>query len=328
MTDQIDGNKNSQKVILRSTFLARFFLLLAILVVAVAAFLYFNLYFLFPGSGPAGTEIPAKPFEQVWTHRKVLLLGIGDSITDGFGAPRGFSYFQRLIQNPQGDSEDMLDKNLSKVIPNLLAENIAVSFTVSRQHLEKIEKFPQQDANTFGIVVMTTGGNDLIHDYGRSLPKECAMYGATFEEAEPWITNFQHRLDTMISRISEKFPAGCQIFIANIYDPSDGTGKTLNWLTGLPAWKDGLMILDAYNKIIADCAAKYENVHLVNIHDPFLGHGLNCKKFWIKHYRFSSPHYWYHINVEDPNIRGYDVIRRLFLLEMIKVFFDSSVLKM
>jgi hypothetical protein len=47
---------------------------------------------------------------------------------------------------------------------------------------------------------------------------------------------------------------------------------------------------------------------------------LHCAKPWTRHYRASDPHYWYNPNVEDPNDRGYDAIRRLFLLRMIDVF--------
>jgi len=32
-----------------------------------------------------------------------------------------------------------------------------------------------------------------------------------------------------------------------------------------------------------------------------------------------DPHYWYSI-IEDPNARGYDALRRLFLNEMAAVF--------
>ena len=31
-----------------------------------------------------------------------------------------------------------------------------------------------------------------------------------------------------------------------------------------------------------------------------------------------DPYHWYFHNIEDPNPRGYDAIRRLFLLEMIR----------
>jgi hypothetical protein len=111
--------------------------------------------------------------------------------------------------------------------------------------------------------------------------------------------------------------------LANIYDPSDGTGNTNRWLTGLPYWPDGLLILAEYNKIISQCAEKHNNVHLVDIHSSFLGHGIHCKKFWLKNYRFNDPHYWYSI-IEDPNQRGYDAIRRLFLLEMVRVFVNNK----
>jgi lysophospholipase L1-like esterase len=294
----------------------------AVIVIAISAFLYFNV-FLTAGTGQAGPGVSTEPFKQIWSQRPVLLLGIGDSITDGFGAPEGYSYFDRLIKNPPNDSCDMAGRNLSVVFPELTAQNIAVSGSTSAQHLKTIQDFPVQSSDTLGVIVITTGGNDLLHNYGKTAPKECAMYGATLEMAKPWIQNYKERLEKMIVNITGKFPGGCYIFLANIYDPSDGTGSTNRWLTGLPYWPDGLLILGEYNKIISQCAKKYNNVHLVDIHSSFLGHGIHCKKFWLKHYRFDDPHYWYSI-IEDPNPRGYDAIRRLFLLEMIKVFANSK----
>ena len=270
------------------------------------------------GSGPAGPSVPETPFRKVWSDRKVLLLGIGDSITAGYGARREFSYFDRLAHNPPGDSEDMIGKNLSVVFPNLSARNTAVSGTDSMHHLNKqIGALETHPADVLGIVVMTTGGNDIIHDYGRSLPRECAMYGAALAHAKPWIANYEKRLHTMVARIKGAFPGGCHIFLANIFDPTDGTGNPGS--TGLPLWPDALAILRAYNEVIARCADKHDFVHLVDIHGPFLGHGIHFMRFWLKHYRLSDPHYWYSI-VEDPNERGYDAIRRLFLLEMAEVF--------
>jgi lysophospholipase L1-like esterase len=217
----------------------------------------------------------------------------------------------------------MTGRNLSVVFPKLTAQNIAVSGSVSEQHLKVVQDFPGQSSDVLGVIVITTGGNDLMHNYGRTAPQECAMYGATFETAGPWIQNYKERLEKMIVDITGKFPGGCHIFLANIYDPSDGTGRTNKWLTGLPYWPDGLLILAEYNKIISQCAEKHNNVHLVDIHSSFLGHGIHCKKFWLKNYRPNDPHYWYSV-IEDPNPRGYDAIRRLFLLEMIKVFVNNK----
>jgi len=69
----------------------------------------------------------------------------------------------------------------------------------------------------------------------------------------------------------------------------------------------------------ADCVAKYAHVHGVNLHETFLGHGIHCRQFWRAPYRAEDPHSWYFTNLEDPNDRGYDAIRRLFLIEMAKV---------
>ena len=270
------------------------------------------------GSGPAGPSVPRAAFRQPWTTRPVLLLGLGDSITAGFGASEGLSYFERLVTNPPQEFSDMKGINLTAVLPNLTAENRSVSGSTSLEHLEyQIKRLKRADARTLGLVVMTTGGNDLIHNYGRTPPREGAMYGATMEQAKPWIAAFEKRLDTMIRQIEACFPGGCHIFLANIYDPTDGVGDIEN--AGLPAWKDGREILSAYNRVIDGCARKYDSVHLVNIHDTFLGHGIHCAQPWSRHFQIRDPHYWYYTNLEDPNDRGYDAIRRLFLREMARV---------
>jgi hypothetical protein len=93
-----------------------------------------------------------------------------------------------------------------------------------------------------------------------------------------------------------------------------------------PTGPDGLRIHAAYNQVIHRAAANRDRVHLVPIHATFLGHGSHCTQFWRASYRRDDPHYWYFSNVEDPNDRGYDALRRIFLWEMIRVLPDSSPL--
>jgi lysophospholipase L1-like esterase len=284
--------------------------------------LYKYLWYARPvGKGPAGPAVPAERFEDdlgTWSDRTVLLLGIGDSVTAGFGASPGMGYFDRLVANPKSEFPDMEGKCLSKVLPKLIQRNLAMAGYSSLECLEhQIPKIGVQDEDTFGVIVMTIGGNDIIHDYGRTPPKEGAMYGATLEEAIPWIENFRTRLDAMIDQIEAHFPGGCQFFVANIYDPTDGVGDAEN--AGLPRWPDGLRILGMYNTIIAAAAGERKNVELVDMHAQFLGHGIHCLKFWQAHYDSRDPHYWYGENLEDPNDRGYDALRRLFLAEMARV---------
>ena len=266
----------------------------------------------------AGPAVPAAPFMNIWTDRPVMLVGIGDSVTRGFGTSADHSYFARLEKNPDDEFREMKRKCLSVVLPNLTSRNLSMSGSTSLHCMTELKRLPKQKPATMGIVVMTTGGNDLIHNYGRGPIEEGAMYGATFQAAQKWIGNYRKRLNRVFDTIDGKFPGGCHIFIANIYDPTDGRGDIEKSGLGLPRWRDGLKIHAAYNKVIKESAAARANTHLVDMHAAFLGHGIHYRERRSKHYRAADPTYWYFNNFEDPNDRGYDAIRRIFLLEIIR----------
>jgi len=143
------------------------------------------------------------------------------------------------------------------------------------------------------------------------------MYKATLEQAQPWIANFRRRLNSMLDLIDARFTGGCHIFLTDIYDPTDGVGDGSS--VGLPDWEDGLQIHAEYNRVIRECAGARDNVQLVPLRETFLGHGSHCTQFWRKTFRWDDPTFWFYFNIEDPNDRGYDAIRRAFLLEMIEV---------
>lgn len=269
------------------------------------------------GDGPAGPSVDATFFEQTWTDQPVQLVGLGDSITAGLGAKSSrHTFFNRLIRNPNDEYEDMDGLCLTSVLSNLDSENFAISGSESMTHLEVIRETMPTYENSYGVVVMTSGGNDLIHSYGRSPPRECAMYKATLEEAEPWIANFKVRLEKMIREITGKFPVGCEIYIGDIYDPTDGVGDAPSIF--LPEWKDGLKIHARYNEVIRDVADNHSHVHVVPLHETFLGHGSHCRQFWRSTYDKDDPHFWFFTNIEDPNDRGYDAIRRIFLNSIVQ----------
>ena len=137
------------------------------------------------------------------------------------------------------------------------------------------------------------------------------MYGATLAQAAPWIAAFEARLDSMLGKITASFPGGCEIYLADIYDPTDGVGDAPS--VYLPAWPDGLAIHAQYNRAIAACAQSHPNVYIVPLHKVFMGHGSHCRQFWRSTYVPDDPTYWFFENIEDPNDRGYDAIRRAFL---------------
>ncbi len=265
------------------------------------------------GSGPAGPAVDRQPFSEAWTDRPVMLLGIGDSVTRGLGAKsKSHSYFNRLAKNPADEFDAMRGVSLIEALPKLTTLNLAVSGSTSLYHqdvvADELVSYPEE---VFGIVVMTTGGNDLIHSYGRRPPIEGAMYGASIAQAKPWVKSFATRLDRMLSTITERFPGGCEIYLADIYDPTDGVGDAVSIF--LPRWADGLAIHSLYNQAIRNTASKHSNVHVVPMHAAFLGHGSHCRQFWRSTYDSHDPTYWFWDNIEDPNDRGYDAIRRVFL---------------
>jgi lysophospholipase L1-like esterase len=267
------------------------------------------------GSGPAGPAVDRTAFSSPWTNRRVLLVGLGDSVTAGFGARRGYSYFDRLAANPADEFPDLHGTCLAAVLPNLQYTNLAVSATTSSELLRReLNRLPIKDPEVFGLIVLTTGGNDIIHDYGRLPPREEAMYGATVEQAKPWAEHFAQRLTTILTQIESRFPGGCEIFLANIFDPTDGVGDAER--TGLPPWKDCGPVLALFNTVIRHAAEADPHVRLVDVHQAFLGHGIHCLEFWREHFDRHDPHYWLFDNLEDPNERGYDAVRRLFLREM------------
>ncbi len=264
------------------------------------------------GEGPAGPAVDRLAFNAIWSDRPVHIVGIGDSITAGLGAKSpSHTFFNRVFENPTDEFSEMHGVCLRAVLPNLSSENLAISGSESKTHEQVIRKSLATHDEVYGLVLMTTGGNDLIHSYGRSEPRECAMYGASLAQAEPWIAKYRKRLANMLDDIASKFPLGCEIYVGDIYDPTDAVGDAPSVF--LPHWPDGLAIHAKYNAAIRDVASTRDHVHVVPLYETFLGHGSHCRQFWRKHYDAEDPHYWFFTNIEDPNDRGYDAIRRAFL---------------
>ena len=267
------------------------------------------------GSGPAGPAVDLSRFERPWLRRPVRFVALGDSVSTGFGAGKGLGHFDLIIKNNDHVYPEMRGAELSRVMPDYSVTRLATNSSNSLEHERVIDSLAQADNEVFGVICITTGGIDLIHPYGRKTPKEGAMFGADFATAQPWIERFETRLGRMMEKLKAKFPGGCAVFIATIYDPTDGEEDIENagpscWLS---PWPEGMRSFEGFNAAIARTAGKYEHVHLVDVHKVMLGHGIHCRDRDNAHYHPDDPTYWYYVNLEDPNQRGYDAIRRVFL---------------
>ncbi|MEN6496545.1 MAG: SGNH/GDSL hydrolase family protein, partial [Thermoguttaceae bacterium] len=102
-------NDAPSKLVKQSRWRWRLSALLLAGVVALGATLGYVRYWIFKpiGSGPAGPAVAREHFAQPWSQRKVLLVGLGDSVTAGFGARRGYGYFDRLAVNPEDEFPDL-----------------------------------------------------------------------------------------------------------------------------------------------------------------------------------------------------------------------------
>ncbi len=125
-----------------------------------------------------GPVVQREPFEAVWSERKVMLIGIGDSVTAGLGAAsQDHTYFNRLIRNPRDEYAAMQDSAFRKSC--LISNRITLPFPVRRPTSSSRNRRETASAwrRCFRRGCHDDGGNDLIHSYGRMPPKECAMYG-------------------------------------------------------------------------------------------------------------------------------------------------------
>src|SRR6185295_14791332 len=53
------------------------------------------------GSGPAGPEVPREPWTRTWTTAPVILVGLGDSVMVGYGAPPPHPHPNHPTPNPK-----------------------------------------------------------------------------------------------------------------------------------------------------------------------------------------------------------------------------------
>src|ERR1017187_1306513 len=100
----------------------------------VARYFLFGRYNHPVGSGPAGPTVTTEAFQKTWSTNQFVLIGIGDSVTAGFGASEKHSYFEMLLQNDDAKYPDMQGRDLRHVLPDITFQNRSVSYTVSEEH--------------------------------------------------------------------------------------------------------------------------------------------------------------------------------------------------
>ena len=245
------------------------------------------------GTAESGAQAGKRAFK---TH--VIL---GDSISDRGGA--GPFYYDLLDTNDNGKYPEGSGKDLKTLYGPDLAVVKASKAGARAQNLGgQINSITGPLAGPV-IVTMTIGGNDVQAALGKLLTG-----GDVTAERE----SFRGFLDEALGLLKQpdKFGPGVEVVVdvANVYDPSDGTGnfkfasgtKRGGALGFYPAGQPTAPQLDPFEVIFADVAAKYKDVHVLDLRAKFNGHGVPAAETWF---------------VPDcihPNTAGHDAIRDLF----------------
>jgi len=93
-------------------------------------------------------------FEQTWQTNRTVLLGLGDSITDGYGRQQGtvISTCSRIMMMT---AIPICGRDLWHVLPNLQQVNVRVLYDLRRAFARSLPKVKVFSSNITGIVVIT-----------------------------------------------------------------------------------------------------------------------------------------------------------------------------
>jgi len=240
-------------------------ILIAVGLLAIGATLAWRLYRSAPPtrSGPGrGSRRPPSPGGNL-VGGAVLLIGLGDSVTAGYGASPDHSYFGRLVSNPRMNSGDE-GICLKSVFPTQSDQLQRLRHHFGRARRGAAAETRKGGPGNAGIVVMTTGGNDLIHNYGRSprARERCMGRGSRKRSLD---RPLREALHGMFGR-SKSCSRGCHVSspTSSIPRTASATSRT----RAFPVARRGA-VLHATNDVLRRSAAMFPFVHVVSVHDAF-----------------------------------------------------------
>jgi lysophospholipase L1-like esterase len=210
------------------------------------------------------------------TVKRYVALGDSISIDD---------YPQRETGIAGIGAASLFARDLAQRFPGIDCEDLtadgATSQDVLRWQLPRVTR-----SDDPAIVTVTAGGNDLLMNLRATRPPVRLVEGIL------------ERIAQIVDDINARLP-NATILLGTIYDPSDGThvlyGERLDreaeWLARV-------------NEGIRALATSRDNVHLADIHQHFLGHGLTAPE----------PERWYWSGlIFEPSARGAEEVRNLWL---------------
>ena len=167
-------------------------------------------------------------------------------------------------------------------------------------------------------MTLTIGGNDFKKD-------RTSIWNPAI--SEPLADDFEQNLHLVVDRLEQKYTGELYILVATIHDPGDGqdavydrTGldesenvcAILFLLEGLGVQDEAHANLDYWNTKYPAVATARDPLYVADLHDRFLGHGVNYNDPNSPYYDEADPTMWIQGDCVHPNDRGDSEIRRLF----------------
>ena len=233
------------------------------------------------------------------------LVVLGDSISAGGGATApSRPYFTLLRQNhdgawPEESGNDLVSRFGGSVPLINVAQGGATTADLAGQ-LEGLEDRVDTPASGHTIVVLTIGGNDLQD----AIVRAQAPDGPVLDRAVERLAELSDWFD------ETRFPDGVSIYVAAVYDPSDGVAQIPGCFFGvsLPGFVEALDVWR--ERYIA--LGRERGFAVVDALGHFQGHGHHHDDPENPYHDAEDPTGWFDDCIH-PNDRGHSEIRRLFL---------------
>lgn len=258
---------------------------------------------------------PPRPDSLIQTHPTLenitLFVNLGDSIAAGWSSLKSYA---DLMVHDDNTRPEFKDKDLTTLFGSITVRDLAKAGSTSDELLDQLKSVPEnQTGHT--LVLISSGGNDILYDYQLALDEEGVKeFGK--KVAENIDAVLQHFSDTT------RYPGGVTLAFLNLYDPTDGTGfipedtpvvdMCKNALPFLNMLGDKLMYhLQLYNDALSEYAKQKDNVYLIDIHREFLGHAFQYADPQSPYYNADDPTLWFTYDCIHPNTTGHYGIRAI-----------------
>jgi len=232
------------------------------------------------------------------------LVILGDSISAGSGASSASNIYHALLAaNDDGTYPTESDTDLESLTGGAV-EIVDVSrggATTSNLggQMANLGRAISLPAAGHTVVVLTIGGNDL----------QSAVLGGDATGA--LLTDAMGRIRAMVEFFQDpgNFPDGTSLYLAAVYDPSDGQAQIPTCFFGL-SLPQLVAALDVWRAEYFALGTEM-GFAVVDVLGGFHGHGFFNDNMMNPYYDADDPTHWFSDCIH-PNDRGHHEIRRLF----------------